>query len=373
MRILHLDPDDMDNPLSGGGPVRTWEIYRRLAARHEITILTPTFPGSTPEKIRDGIRYLRLGRRVGDHGSSHHITYWFALPAALRRHRYDLVVEDFMPPFSVTFNPLFARAPVVASVQWFMARQLTAQYHFPFHWGEQYGLRMYRNFVVLTESMGDLVRHRNPRARIRVIPNAVGDDRLFQVAPEPGSAILFLGRVDVGQKGVDLLLEAYARVPEGERLPLVLAGHGFQGERVDALVQRLGLAPWVRATGRVDAVERARLLQQSRFAVVPSRSETFGLTILEACAAARRVVVFDQAPMNEVAPRGPCLLVPPFDVDAYAQAMRALIRCPEAEMLDNGAQCRAWARSFNWDRVAAEQERFYEEVLANPNPRPGAR
>src|SRR5205807_4182728 len=75
MRILHIDPDDIDNPLSGGGPRRTYEIYRRLAARHEIVVLTPTFAGSTKEKVREGIRYLRLGRRIGDHGSSHHIFF----------------------------------------------------------------------------------------------------------------------------------------------------------------------------------------------------------------------------------------------------------------------------------------------------------
>ncbi|MBL8303152.1 MAG: glycosyltransferase, partial [Ideonella sp.] len=94
MRILHLDPDDIDSPLSGGGPVRTFEICRRLARRHEVTVLTPTFPGSTPELVRDGVRYLRLGRKVGDHGSSHHITYLAALPRAVRAHRHDLLVED---------------------------------------------------------------------------------------------------------------------------------------------------------------------------------------------------------------------------------------------------------------------------------------
>jgi phosphatidyl-myo-inositol alpha-mannosyltransferase len=80
MRILHIDPDDIDNPLSGGGPRRTYEIYRRLAARHEIVVLTPTFSGSTKEKVREGIRYLRLGRRIGDHGSSHHITFFLRYP-----------------------------------------------------------------------------------------------------------------------------------------------------------------------------------------------------------------------------------------------------------------------------------------------------
>src|SRR5207244_1235012 len=94
VRILHLDPDDLDNPLAGGGPVRTFEICRRLARRHEITVLTPTFPGSTPLMEREGVRYVRLGRKVRDHGSSHHITFALALPRAVRRFEHDLLVED---------------------------------------------------------------------------------------------------------------------------------------------------------------------------------------------------------------------------------------------------------------------------------------
>src|SRR5689334_17831136 len=132
MRILHLDPDDIDNPLSGGGPLRTYEIYRRLAKRHEITVLTPTFEGSTPEVVRDGIRYIRLGRKIRNHGSSHHITFFCGLPKAVRSFDYDLLVEDFMPPASTTLNPLFAKAPVVASVQWFFAEALSRQYKLPF-------------------------------------------------------------------------------------------------------------------------------------------------------------------------------------------------------------------------------------------------
>src|SRR5262245_24504969 len=102
MRILHIDPDDIDNPMGGGGPIRTFEICRRLAARHEITVLTPTFEGSTPELMREGVRYVRVGRKLGDHGSSHHITFFFALPAAIRRRQFDLLVEDFMPPLGPT-------------------------------------------------------------------------------------------------------------------------------------------------------------------------------------------------------------------------------------------------------------------------------
>src|SRR5262249_42948826 len=97
--------------MARGGPERTHAIYTPLSARHEITVLTPTFEGSTPVAVRKDVRYVRLGRKIGDHGSSHHITFFFALPRAIRRFHYDLLVEDLMPPASATLNPLFSRKP----------------------------------------------------------------------------------------------------------------------------------------------------------------------------------------------------------------------------------------------------------------------
>lgn len=363
MRILHIDPDDIDNPLSGGGPVRTFEIYRRLARRHEITVLTPTFPGSTPEVVREGVRYVRLGRKIRNHGSSHHITFFFALPAALRRFDYDLLVEDFMPPMSVTMTPLFNRKPLIASVQWFFAESLSRQYHLPFHLGERYGIRMYRNFIVLTDAMKQLIEKRHPAAQCAVIANGV-DESLYAVQPAFGDFILYIGRIDFAQKGLDLLLDAYRQVPEALRLPLLMAGSGYEEERLRDMIAEYGLESWVRPIGKVGPAQRLELLRDCRFVCVPSREETFGMVILEACAAAKPAIVFDRWPMNEVAVAGGCETVAAFDAAAYAQAMTTMLTEREADMAQRGRVCRDWADGFRWDAIAAQQEAFYERVLA---------
>jgi len=367
MRILHLDPDDIDNPLSGGGPVRTFEICRRLARRHEVTVATPTFPGSTPELVRDGVRYVRLGRRIGSHGSSHHFTFLFALPAFVRRSRFDLLVEDLMPPAAATINPLFSRQPVIASVQWFFAREWTARLGLPFHWGEQYGIRLYRNFVVLTHSMRERIEARVPGARCTVIPNGI-DDSLFDLPIRAGRSILYAGRIDAEQKGVDLLLTAYARLAR-PRPPLVLAGHSQQPGVIEALARQLGVAGDIIWFGRYDRDARARLLADCRFVCVPSRDETFGMVITEACAAGKPVVYFDRPPMNEVAANAACEAVPPFAVDGYAEAMVRLWEAPDSELLRRGEMCRQAMTAFRWDTLAARQEDFYGEVADRPSLR----
>ncbi len=366
MRILHLDPDDLGNPLAGGGPVRTYEIYRRLARRHEITVLTPTFPGSTPELVRDGIRYVRLGRRVREHGSSHHITFALALPRAVRRFEHDLLVEDFMPPASATWTPLFRRRdrPLIASVQWFFARKYTDWLKLPFHWGEEYGVRLYDHFVVLTDAMRARIVARSPTADCRVIPNGV-DDALFAVPTVDARSrgVLFLGRTEIRAKGLDLLLQSLARLPEATRPPLTIAGTVQDGVALNALIDELGLRAWVTLSGTYDAAQRLRLLRDCRVLAMPSRDETFGMTIAEANAAARVAVVWDRAPMNEVAAPD-CPRVAPYDVDAYAAALMDVLALPDDALARRGDAVRAWARQYDWDSVAAAQEAYYLDVMA---------
>lgn len=365
MRILHLDPDDLANPLAGGGPVRTFEICRRLARRHEVTVLTPTFPGSTRELVREGVRYVRLGRRVGEHGSSHHITFALALPMAVRRFEHDLLVEDFMPPASATWTPLFRRRdrPMIASVQWFFARRYTDWLKLPFHWGEEYGVRLYDHFVVLSEAMRERITARSPSADCRVIPNGV-DAALFGVEPVSacaGRGVLFLGRTEIHAKGLDLLLQALARLPEATRPQLTIAGTVQDGPALQGLVDALGLRAWVTLTGSYDAARRLELLRDCRVVAMPSRDETFGMTLAEANAAGRLAVIWDHVPMNEVAAPD-CPRVRPYDVDAYAAALAELVAAPDAQLDRRGECARAWARRYDWDTLAAAQEAYYLDV-----------
>jgi phosphatidylinositol alpha-mannosyltransferase len=359
MRILHLDPDDMDNPLSGGGPVRTFEICRRLARRHEVTVLTPTFPGSTPTKEREGIQYVRLGRKVRNHGSSHHLTFLASLPKAVRQYDYDLLVEDFMPPCSATWTPWFKRRdkPLIASVQWFFAHEYTRQLKLPFHWGQNLGVRWYDRFVVLTEDMKHTIEGLNPLANCQVLPNGVSDE-FYAIAPRIGDFMLFLGRIEVHAKGLDLLLQAMAMLPEARRPRLVLAGSGFQEEALAQWLDTTGMRAWVDLVGHVQPERRAQLLRDCRFMVMPSRVETFGMTLAEANAAGKCTVIFDAAPMNEVAAPG-SPRAKAFDPAALAQVIDHTHHLPNAVLAEMGMAARRWARRYDWDTVAAQQEAFY--------------
>jgi hypothetical protein len=99
MRIIHTDTDDIENPLRGGQPVRTFEVNSRLAKSHQITVYTASYKDSLKSVVRNHIDYKRLGFTVPFWGLSSHLSYLSRLNAAVNNTPHDLVVEEFTPPF----------------------------------------------------------------------------------------------------------------------------------------------------------------------------------------------------------------------------------------------------------------------------------
>jgi glycosyltransferase involved in cell wall biosynthesis len=276
---------------------------------------------------------------------------------------HDLLVEDFMPPMGPTFTPWFSKKPLIASIQWFSTEAWQRQFKLPFLLGQRLLIGNYQNFIVLTDQMNSRISQRLPGTRVKTIANAV-PEQYFLMQPRFDDFILYVGRLDPRDKGVDLLLEAYARIPAFQRIPLVLAGHGWELEAFIAQAQRLGITEWLSFVGKQNNAETAELFRTCRFVCVPSRVETFGLVIIEAQASAKPVIIFDLSPMNEVANPTGCEPVPCFDVETYAQRMIKLINMPRNELQRLGELNRTFVRRYSWDASALAQENFYQEVLA---------
>ena len=194
------------------------------------------------------------------------LSYHLSVPFFVLGHRADLIVEDFAAPMSSVALPLFTRVPTIAVVQWLFARETSRKYKFPFFLAEELGVRVHRNFVAVSEHMAEELRRRNPRARVDVVYAGV-PEMLHASPPCPPSMheILYLGRLQFVEKGLDLLFDAFARLAAADgAVRLLLAGDGYNAGRLDALVERLGLGGRVEALGRVEGTRRARSSPSSR-------------------------------------------------------------------------------------------------------------
>ncbi len=169
-------------------------------------------------------------------------------------------------------------------------------------------------------------------------------------------------------KGVDVLLEALARVPD---LRLVVLG-GLVGERdlerVRALVVRLGLEARVELPGTVPQARVAEELRRAAIVVVPflrtrmTERHTSPLKAFEALAAGRAIVASDLPSTREVLRDGAtALLVPPGEPEALAAALRRL--AGDGALRESLAR-RAFdeAPRFSWDARAGALLRLFDEA-----------
>ena len=361
VRVLHLGFEDPAMPGAGGGSVRTHEINRRLVARgHEVTVLTTRFPGCA-DRVQDGVTYLHVGAGRGGNKWTRLLGYVRGLPFAARKVPADLVVEDFFAPFSSMAAPRWTGRPTIGMVQWLHAGDKSRQYKLPLHVLERIGVRSHRLLVAVSQGTAERLRALNPAAQVEVIGNGV-ERAAFAVPACAGRDVVFVGRLEYGGKGLDLLLAAWAQVHRMVEGDLVIAGGGPDEDRVRREVDRLGLAKRVRFAGWVTGEAKWRLLAGARLAVVPSRHETFGMVALEALATATPVVGFDIPGLREVVPDGCGWRVPPFDVPGLADRIRAACADPALAQAA-GLAGRRFAAGFDWDVLAGRQDEVYRSVF----------
>jgi glycosyltransferase involved in cell wall biosynthesis len=368
LRILHLAFEDPAKPAAGGGSRRTLEVNRRLAERHEITVVTYKYPG-WKDRDADGIAWRHAGVRAGFAASV--ASYFAALPAVVRRVPHDLVVEDFGAPIGGALVPLYARRPCLAMINWLFAAEMARKYRLPVHRVETLGVRLHRDAIAVSDALADRLRAANPRIGVDVIPNGVEPAAFAASATGRRHLALFLGRLDTHQKGLDLLLTAYAKAAPVTTAGLVVAGDGRDAGALRRRAEQLGIADRVEFPGRVTGAAKYALLASAQVVCMPSRYEGLPLVAMEALACGTPVLASDIDCMRSVVAPGTGRLLPPGDVDAWASAMAEALADP-AGCLAMGRRGRASARRFDWDGAALRQEAVYLRVAAREDRRGGA-
>src|SRR3989338_2668450 len=201
MRIAVIDLDNLKNPFWAAGQARsTREIYKRLSERHDITVYCAKYPGYQ-DYHEDGIFYKHVGALVNQPQISN-LLFLLYIPLLVRKIEADIIIENFNAPTGVSFSPLFTRIPVLGIPTMFNAREFSKKYHLPFHWIERLGIKFYKYMVAYSEIDSTKINRLAPHTVCRIIPQGVGEE-FFRVKHRLPIHILFLGRYDMWQKGID--------------------------------------------------------------------------------------------------------------------------------------------------------------------------
>lgn len=201
--------------------------------------------------------------------------------------------------------------------------------------------------------------------KVVVVHNAVSRRNIGKVYHVPrrknGKTVLFLGRITF-QKGPDYFVEAAAKVlavmPD---VTFVMAGAGDMLPRLIERVGQLRIGKSFHFTGFLQGPEVERMYAMSDLYVMPSVSEPFGISPLEAMVYDVPVIVSRNAGVGEVLTHA--LKVDFWDVEDMANKILAVLRYPvlSREMLRNG---RKELKAIRWEVTAERIMGVYNRLQA---------
>ena len=204
----------------------------------------------------------------------------------------------------------------------------------------------------------------------QIIPNGVDlseGSRLVPVHPvfDPAyPTILAIGRLEY-VKGFDLLLRAFAAGNLPQDSHLVIGGDGSQLGELQTLAAQLGLQGRVHFPGRLARAQVIASMAAATVNVVPSRTEAFGIVVLEAWRSGRPLVATSHGgPGALVADGVNGLVVDPENTAALADALG---RVTEDEELAGrlAANGRCAVQRYTWQAVTDQYDRVYHAVLGH--------
>jgi glycosyltransferase involved in cell wall biosynthesis len=205
--------------------------------------------------------------------------------------------------------------------------------------------------------------------RVAVIPNAV-DEPLppnGKVAPDVEAItreqplVLFLGRLS-WKKGLDRLLQAFAHT-QSVKLAIVGTDDENFAPQIVKLTADLQIADRVRILPRtVIGSEKERLFAAARLFVLPSYSENFGNTVLEAMQRGVPVVATPEVGAAEIVRTSGAGLVVAGDPEPLSSAIRLLTTDLVLARKMGEAGRRHAAAHFSWDHIAAQMEALYNSL-----------
>ena len=360
LRILHLVYDHPDNPWCGGGGAgRTWAINKILAEKHDITVYCGAFPNAEIRNAPFKVRYLGNAKNYVESRLK-----FIQKVRTLNVAPYDLIVEEFSYYAPILSN--FSGRPLVSILQGhhgLKALKYRGIYGVVSLISEYILLPTRRAVILVSEHLRPAV---HPSAQTAVIGQGVD---LPQNLPSPSqNYVLFLGRLDIWHKGLDILVKAWSRLPtEVRALPLHIVGGG-DINKLGALINSVG-AKNIKLVGRLDHDAAIAAINRAIFLCMPSRMEGSPLVLYEAFALGKPVIGSSIPPIKALISDGVAgLLFPPQNIEALAEKIKILTTDLKLRsFLSLGAK--EIGKTFNWQTVAEKQEKFYFKTIMNTTAR----
>ncbi len=177
--------------------------------------------------------------------------------------------------------------------------------------------------------------------------------------------VTFLGRITM-QKGPEYFIEAaYKVLKHMDNVRFVMAGSGDMMHKMVERAAQLGIMNKFHFTGFLKGDDVFKMFAHSDLYIMPSVSEPFGISPLEAMQTGVPVIISKQSGVSEILKHA--IKIDFWDIDKMANAIYAILNYPALAktIIENG-----WkeANNLKWEESARKVHEVYQSVLLKSKP-----
>lgn len=356
------------------------------AAGHKVLIIAPTFDDDVSSAEPDVVRVPAIQNFNGSDFSVR-LPIPFQLGETLDEFEPDIIhshhpfllgdtalriARRYRKPLVFTHHTLYER------YTHYVPMDSDAMQQFAIHLAIEY-TNLCDAVIAPSDSIAELIRERGTYPPIRVIPTGVdteffshGNGRYFREAweiPKDATVIGHLGRL-AEEKNLRFLAESVTHVlQQHPHAWFVLAGEGDLKEELEHYFAEQDVADQVIATGNCSGQDLADVYSAMDLFVFASHSETQGMVITEAMAAANPVVALDASGVREVVNDNGNgrLLKADASTEQFAAAISELIQSPDT-LARLSASALKTADAFSRERSAEKMIQLYRNLVYQDMP-----
>lgn len=380
MKILLISeffPTGKDLKFTGGVESRTFFVAKYLAKKNDVSVICSKQPGSKKFEIISGIKVYRVGPNINYYATGKTQDFFSVLQFIISAIKIgsemnvDIVEgNNFLTHLIAKQIGQKTRTPVifwypdvfigkwietsgilVGTVGWFLEKINL--------------LRSANHYVAISkQTQKKLIKEGIPKEKITVIPCGVDLSEFKIKAPKQKfPTIVCVSRL-VSYKRVEDLIWAFAKVKKiFPQLRLKIVGRGPQEKKLKRINKMLKITSFVSFASNLSRNDLIKTIKSSHLLCLPSQTEGFGISIVEAAAAGIPYVAADIDVIKEITQNGRGgLLFNLGNIKDLAQKIEKVLADKKLyeQKVKEGQKL---IKSYQWPAIAQETELLYKSIL----------
>ena len=221
-------------------------------------------------------------------------------------------------------------------------------------------------FIALNNSVAKLFENLFPGKSMQIPVGVNTDEYTTCDFNKKNNYIIYVGRLDEGQKNISLLIETFALIKDN-RYSLIIAGSGNDSDKYSKMISELNLTNKCYMIGNISTDKKIKLLSESKIFVNPSVREGQSSTVLEAMSCGTAVVCVKNEGSNDTITDGYDGILVDNDKNSLKLVLEDLMN-NDQKLRELSLNARKSAiHKYSISNVAKQYDKVFKELLERTN------